>query len=88
MTRRTPVACLQVLDQSKSPKGGLKVKSASGNAAKAGISAGECACMLAPPPPPQLAPPRLRALLLLALATSACTPCLIVRICSLAALSI
>ena len=31
---------VQVLDQSKSPKGGLKVKSASGNAAKAGISAG------------------------------------------------
>jgi rubredoxin len=30
-----------VLDQSRSPKGGLKVKSASGNAAKAGISAGD-----------------------------------------------
>lgn len=30
-----------VLDQSKSPKGGLVVKSASGNAAKAGISAGD-----------------------------------------------
>lgn len=32
---------LQVLDQSRSPKGGLKVKSASGNAAKAGIAAGD-----------------------------------------------
>lgn len=39
---RPPLHCspAQVLDQSKSPKGGLKVKSASGNAAKAGISAG------------------------------------------------
>jgi hypothetical protein len=33
--------CRQVLDQSRSPKGGLVVKSASGNAAKAGISAGD-----------------------------------------------
>lgn len=33
--------CPQVLDQSRSPKGGLKVKSSSGNAAKAGIQAGD-----------------------------------------------
>ncbi|KAI7835614.1 hypothetical protein COHA_010491 [Chlorella ohadii] len=37
-----------VLDQSKSPKGGLKVKSASGNAAKAGISAGHMVLSLIP----------------------------------------